>query len=418
MLDVQSVHSRDKEECTDTFSELPNELVIEVAKFLPDSDLAQFSVVSRRLHYISVMVYLHRHGIHLPSPPGELKLSGPVLAPVLGFWRCSLAFQCPDSLTITFSDDPDEYTRFGRFFSSLQRDSALKTVELRLSSAPLAGFAELLETLENTGVMKLTIWHFSSAICRPLPVLRHASSLPHLLLPTLKVFEPQAIALFESPLYQWTVTTINASCITELTLMTPGIGTPSWTRILERLEVSTLHVLRIEGELTQLALDHFLRRHDDLRELHIGYNSHCGSAARRRSPSPLLPRLRILSGPLTYLLRLLSDDRHPLAALEKLEVLPDLGHDNPTEYVCNLSKALEHVVACGMLWCLSCTVPSQLAAENDDTPFGDYYLHAPDAILDQVKSVVLEQASRPTHKEAFSATLLVSSSTNYNDLSC
>ncbi|KZT05416.1 uncharacterized protein LAESUDRAFT_760289 [Laetiporus sulphureus 93-53] len=350
----------------DALCSVPNELVIAIAELLPDSDVVHMSILSRRLHYIAVPIYLRRHGLRISGENKAIVLLREDAVATLSFWRHTLLFQCPRTIRVTInSDNLSEYVQLGHFFSSLEPTSPLRTVKLVFNASP-----------------------------------------GDLLFPSLETFQPQAAVLFDSSLCQWTLTMINSSTIGELSLITPGLASPPWSRILERLVIPSLHILRIEGELTQIALDRFLRRHGGMRELHIGYHSDCGGAARRRSPPPELPHLWVLAAPLTYLPRLLGDERMRITTLERLTILPDFDCDNTAEFVCNFSKVLVLVSELQDLWWLNCTLPPLFAADVDETVSSGFGLQILDALFPQIKCIVLEQASRENRQDSFSMTLL------------
>ncbi|KZT10148.1 uncharacterized protein LAESUDRAFT_756337 [Laetiporus sulphureus 93-53] len=177
-----------KEAQPDAFSNFLNELVYTVAELLPDSDLMNFALLSRRLHFLVIPIYLHLQGFCIPEVDEHLSLSGPVIITALKFWRFSSVFQCPRILSIAISDSPTEYDHLRCFFSSLDCTSALQTVQFRLASPPAAALIELLETLGGTRVQRIAIWHYNNKICQP----PRKCVLPptHLSLPSLTVFEP------------------------------------------------------------------------------------------------------------------------------------------------------------------------------------------------------------------------------------
>ncbi|KZT00870.1 uncharacterized protein LAESUDRAFT_764258 [Laetiporus sulphureus 93-53] len=201
---------------------------------------------------------------------------------------------------------------------------------------------------------------------------------------------------------------INSTSLVELTLVTPGLASPPWSLILERLAIPTLRILRIEGELTHLALDRFLQRHRGLEELHIGYHSDYGRVARRRTPPSDLSHLRVLAAPTMYLLHILGDERTSTATLERLTILPSLHCEKTAEFVCSLSKVLTLVSELEELYWLNCTFPPFMAAGVDEIPNGIIGLPLSDVLLPNVKYVVLEQASSENKWDSFSALLLIS----------
>ncbi|KZT00207.1 uncharacterized protein LAESUDRAFT_764797 [Laetiporus sulphureus 93-53] len=391
----------------DALCSVPNELVIAIAELLPDSDVVHMSILSRRLHYIAVPIYLRRHGLRISGENKAIVLLREDAVATLSFWRHTLLFQCPRTIRVTInSDNLSEYVQLGHFFSSLEPTSPLRTVKLVFNASPGGQLINLLETLRHSCVSDITLWHRSNKICRPALPSKPISCTQISSFPSLETFQPQAAMLFDSSLCQWTLTMINSSTIGELSLITPGLASPPWSHILERLVIPSLHILRIEGELTQIALDRFLRRHGGMRELHIGYHSDCGGAARRRSPPPELPHLRVLAAPLTYLPRLLGDERMRITTLERLTILPDFDCDNTAEFVCNFSKVLVLVSELQDLWWLNCTLPPLFAADVDETVSGGFGLQILDALFPQIKCIVLEQASRENRQDSFSMTLL------------
>ncbi|KZT04239.1 uncharacterized protein LAESUDRAFT_761359 [Laetiporus sulphureus 93-53] len=389
----------------DAFFHVPNELVLAIAELLPDSDLVCLTTLSCHMHYITVPIYLRRHGLRISGADKVVVLLRDDAIATLSFWRRSLLFQCPRILRVGINT-PSEYMRLGRFFASLGSDSPLRNVKLFLDSPPGQQLVEVLDTLRHSCVSSITLWHRSSIICRPVLPCKHVSCSPDFSFSTLETFQPQVAALFDSSLSQWTLQMINSTSLVELTLVTPGLASPPWSLILERLAIPTLRILRIEGELTHLALDRFLQRHRGLEELHIGYHSDYGRVARRRTPPSDLSHLWVLAVPTMYLLHILGDERTSAATLERLTILPSLHCEKIAEFVCSLSKVLTLVSELEELYWLNCTFPPFMAAGVDEIPNGIIGLPLSDVLLPNVKYVVLEQASSENKRDSFSALLL------------
>ncbi|KZT09414.1 uncharacterized protein LAESUDRAFT_756386 [Laetiporus sulphureus 93-53] len=394
-----------------TILDLPNELLINIVDLLPTEDLFSIIILSRRLHCLAITLLLSRYDLHSPEKGGSLYISKHKAILALNLWRRSLVFECPRLLSIHLQVDDTKACRLlSRFFTSLQGVNGIHSIEVRLDEIPDPAFVDVLDALCVTNVVSLTIDHRSNNICKtvmPSKIKRRPT-----LLPNLRAFQPHAALLFNMPYARWTLETINCSKISELSLVTPGLISPSWNNVLGRLNVPSLHILRVEGELSQAVLNRFLFRHRELQELHIGYHSDCHTVTQLQCPPPELPCLHTLSAPIPYLLRLLGDSRSKIIILAKLTVLPDVQHDDPAHFLCNLSRILAAVVDCEYLWSLKLMVPPQLAAASEDVIYGGFgfIMQDPGVHLMEVRAVILEQASqtRALREDAFSPSLLKS----------
>ncbi|KZT01433.1 uncharacterized protein LAESUDRAFT_763693 [Laetiporus sulphureus 93-53] len=356
-----------------TVLDLPNELLIGIAELLPTTALFAVIILSRQLHCIVMPLLLSRHGLR-PPVKGDMQ-------------ECKL---------------------LSRYLWSLKDLRSIPHIIIQLEVAPTPEFSHVLDALRNTPVENLTLVHRSNKICKTELPLRGKRRV--VTSSCLKVFRPHASLLFDTPFAEWTLETINCSDICELSLLTPGLISPSWNHVLEWLNISSLRILHVEGELSQAVLNRFMMCHPDVKELHIGNYSDCGNAMHQLGmPPPMLTNLHTLSAPIPYLIRLLGDPHYRITSLLELRILPDSRHDDPAQYLCNLSRILAAVVHCDKLWSLKCTIPAQLAAACEDPLYGGLGLiHDVNLHLTEVGYVVLEQASAHggMRKAAFSHSLL------------
>lgn len=390
-----------------TILDLPNELIIDVAKLLATEDLLHAILWSRRLHCLIIPILLFRYNFRLPADEKVFRLVEPDV-PALNLWQHSLLFKCPQTIDISMSvGDALKCMRLARFFSSLQGPSSPQTIKLHIDDIPNPRFSMVLDALRSTNVTNLTLSHPSSTLCKmvlPSHVGRRA-----LAFAGLKVFRVHAAVLFDAPFARWTLQSINASQITELSLQTPGIFAPSWSRVLERLDVPTLRVLRVEGELSQTVLHRFLLKHRGLEELYVGYHSDYRTQFQLRAPPPSLPALSVLSAPVPYLLRLLSNSRSQFTSLVELTIFPDYHHEDPLHFASSLHRILAAVVDCKNLSALTCMIPPSLARSEDNALYGGFSLCDSGLRFPEVGYIVLQQVSREwaPREKAFDSALLV-----------
>lgn len=325
---------------------MPPEMVLAVAKLLPDKDVYALSLVDKRLHHMAVPLLLTRHGL---TGLGRrvIAMSGAALT-VVGVWCRWLGFKAPSYMIVILSGVPDrakrECTALQDFFARVDPGS-VETVYLSLEAdADEVDYTSVLMSIIKAGVRQLRVKQDrpSCVINRYRSSKRHASY--DFIFPRLKVFEPEAPFLFTSRFFSWTLGVLNGSAIRELTLQCKQSATPHWSDLMTYISMPTLRAFTVEGHVSIPALTEFLYHHPALESLVIGAHSisSCTTFAPAKLPSrsQSLCRLTMLQAPLSYLVHLIGVSRWGTSSsLTELRILPD---DACPRYP--FTQCLEHIL--------------------------------------------------------------------------
>jgi len=356
---------------------LPNEILLLVFEQLED-ELYSLALLSRRLHHLALPVYLAHHGMSASGGELKLfdqnlsaLLQGLTIAlfsPALkrlSYTSYTLSFYKPETTFLT------EVRGVVRLVSKLSRvDEALldfanvdwgpKPVDqhcgLKLSEVtdgesqeePTEEWAEAFEELINVVIQKscstltvrlgrlppggLYLHNMIAQIEKRLdpyiPVLSHFID-PRVLKSfrsmlrygrsvkrrnVIDTFNAHSSMLFHPDLRNWTIGTLNYSCVTTLSLKHLDISPATWSALLPCLALPTLSKLSVDFcTITFTDLSRFLVRHPQIEHLYLG-RSLSSPQSERRLPKSALCQLTTLTANSEYLVHFIS----PRGALPNL----------------------------------------------------------------------------------------------------
>lgn len=347
----------------DILAVFPVELILQILQFLDDSDLYSFSFVCADLHRLVTPLYLEQQHLSVPCPGRNIVfVSEPWAFEALAVWRNSLEFQAPKYIYCWFSHDPvtasADLDHLQRFFSTLHGSTIISQIHLYLQCRPPSGLTGVLEGIRWMDSTHLRVHHPTSAVLKHTMCPAHLLDLyPHQFFPQLTVFQINAASMFSPNLFHWTLQTINHSSLTELDLITAGLSSVCWSRILPRINVPTLLAFHIDGDIPMNVLDVFFVCHKNIKSLHIGLHSIL--ACQTRSTRPSLAALKDLDAPLSYILHLLGPSTSSLLPLEQLSISPDEVPPCAGQLNTLLQRLFLCIAAYDLLWRLTFMLPPQ-----------------------------------------------------------
>jgi hypothetical protein len=361
------------------FFSLPNELLHLICDKLDVTDLHSLILLSRRLHYIALPIYLSRHGIS--NPTDHLEISGHTfrLIPTL---RICLYIATIKQLSCKFNDPEYKFMDYRPLttphqdISNLERlvsklyidevtldfgklgywyilgDNASRFRTLLAATARVCSHLTVKRDMRfarNFSVDFMQTWRdwkqqtsnqpARVVASRPLVSLKGAlktlkrrtfssssitvASVDHH--PRLKTFTLNTTMLFEHPLlYEWMINTLNASHLVSLSIrFPPRLDLPILDLVLPSLTIPSLREFSIQCETSFKVLTDFLSRHTNIATLTIGREAH-DPIRSRRLPNACLSLLTTLNATPEYIIYLLQspNDLPQLRSISILSYIP------------------------------------------------------------------------------------------------
>ncbi|KAJ7104517.1 hypothetical protein B0H15DRAFT_28806 [Mycena belliarum] len=335
---------------------LPNELLLVVFHHLQDPyPLYPLSTLCRRLHFLSLPIYLSRRGIYNETC-GNISISAEQID-VLPALQTSLFLNTVPSLCCAFPNpySDQDLARFLRVCCTLQSVGAAK---LQFAQAPSSNddytekmhetylinvvniLNKVLEkscttlTIEATPdeISAITRARFSSKRGRGMRPVSQAHLLTSrislspaaLRQSTLTTFRLHSPLLFTPHCRAWTIDVLNSFHLSSLSINAPAVAADVFNGLLSQTEIPTLSDLSmVNCRIAPAHLHLFLARHPSISSLHLD-NMFVPSAGERLPPG-FLPQLASLSAPapqIAYFFHALP----PAATLRTVRVLCHMTH--------------------------------------------------------------------------------------------
>ncbi|KAG1880166.1 hypothetical protein F4604DRAFT_1922845 [Suillus subluteus] len=302
----------------------PNELVLNILEKLPARDLrsiAQVSCLSRELvaplHFRSVGLQINDKSL-LISTRACLTLllyRRTTFFHTLKYLRCNLldADDCHLKALLGFLES---FEGMQVFFVSIVKDGEM-----------LGDLAPLFQSIQDSSCRSLWFsdWEVSYH-AYPLPILPDLAAVPT---PpnrcNFQTFHANLPIFFSRSMISLTLSSLRNSSLTNLSLTHTSLSALQWTVLMRHLHLPQLIFLSIDIECQTAALVEFLLRHD-IHQLWL-YGQcidppHHHLMQKTDTPHIPLHSLRILAGPLWYLVSLLHKVRAPLH-IQTLELYLD-----------------------------------------------------------------------------------------------
>jgi hypothetical protein len=349
---------------------LPTELLLQIFEDIDTNDLYSLSLISRRLHYLALPIYLSRQGIP-NSAQDYLEISGHRFRAIPAL-RAALYITKIKKLSCRFNDPECKVLDYRALTTPLEDISNLERLALKLSHVEdltldfgkfgfwyivddyatrfcrlLAASVNLCDSLtvkrdmrfrQSFGLdfsLRWAAWRRQPVTWpdrvryQPLTVFKNTlGSLrerafpspaiivePEPAVPKIKAFAIHTTMLFEHPLLrEWTVNTLNASRLVSLCIQITIADDPIMNEVLPSLTIPSLCELSIHSRVPFDVLVDFLNRHGNITTLTIGRE--VPHPTSRRLPRSSLSHLTTLHATPEYIVHLLRPN-----ALRRLRYL-------------------------------------------------------------------------------------------------
>lgn len=274
-------------------------MLLAIAQLIDLEDLRSFVFVTQRLLIKLTDHYLSRVGIKIKQR-SFVTLSEDAL-PALPAWRRAPTFTVPRHLSCEFGHRSSEkdVDRLCHFLGCLAQDHTVPIRHLTLDfcSCKIGSLFRILQALPLFNFRGLEV---DTATCDYLNRPHHDSYVLFAQpLPNLTSFDVTSTIFLSPQLVEWTVTVLNTSPITNLSLSgsttSTALSTVEWADFLPKIRIDTLTAVSLDTLPLAAALE-FLQRHLAIETIYLG--NHVFVQRELSLQDRLyLPRLTRISGP-------------------------------------------------------------------------------------------------------------------------
>jgi hypothetical protein len=280
---------------------------------LPARDLRSIAQVSSLSRELAAPLYFRYVGLQFDDQ--SLLVSTRACLTLL-LYRRTTFFHTPKYLRCNLLDADDRHLEALLGFLESFESTQVFFVSIVKDGEMLGDFAPLFQSIQDSSCRSLRFSDREASYhAYPPPILPDLAAVPT---PfnrcNFQTFHTNSPIFFSRSMVSLTLSSLRNSSLTDLSITHTSLSALQWTALMRDLHLPQLIFLSIDIECPTLALVEFLPRHE-IRQLWlygrcIDHHHHL----MQKTDAPLIPlhSLRVLAGPLWYLVSLLSKVRAPL----------------------------------------------------------------------------------------------------------